>query len=135
MGGIAVIALNGCGGGSSGTPGDAGGSGNNPPPVTVEQVDIYALHEGYRILGHDSDDRDVSFDYCSDYTYFYYRGNSRFTGTFDISGDTVTINMWDSQGGSYVIDTGDGYLRVGEDYYIYDVGDDIIVDEILEIDC
>ncbi len=43
--------------------------------------------------------------------------------------------MYDSDGGSYVIDTDDGYLDVGENYYIYDINTDITVETITPISC
>ncbi len=152
--GIAVLTLSGCG--SSG--------GDNiyvaPPPIIVDpaplppvidpeplppiidpepllpieelSVNLYDLTYGYAVEGYSSYGEQVSLDYCAN-GYDLYRGNEHFHGEFNTNG--YTINMYDSDGGSYVIDTDDGYLDVGENYYIYDIDTDITVEAIYPIPC
>jgi hypothetical protein len=44
--------------------------------------------------------------------------------------------MYDSDGGSYVIDTENGLIEVGYSYYIFDINNDISVEAIETIpDC
>ena len=129
LSGVTIIALSGCGGGS-----DDGST----TPIEITEVDILKLNEGYQINGVNDALEDVT-EYCAN-EYDYYRGvDEHFLGTFnigDIGADTdVRINMFDDDGGTYVIDTDDGHLHVGEIYYIDSVSDEIEVESIVEISC
>ncbi len=132
--GMAVLMLNGCGGG-----GVSDGGIDNPtptPPVsTVDKVDIANLYEGYEVNGVNDKGDDITLDFCHNYTYVYYRGNMRFSGNFYANSESTKIDMYDDDGGSYIIETYNGFLEVGEYYEIYDVHDEITVEEIVEIDC
>ncbi len=132
LSGVTIIALSGCGGGS-----DGGGNGSNPP-AEITNVDILDLDEGYQINGVNDANEDVTFEYCAN-EYDYYRDDEHFLGTFnigDIGADTdVRINMFDVDGGTYVIDTDDGRLNVGEIYDIDFVSDEIEVESIVKISC
>jgi len=125
-----------------------GSSGNDAPPV-VEQppveeplppeelnsVDLYDLDAGYSIGGYNNMGELVVLEYCKG-EYVYYRDSEFFNGNFDISNNGATINMYDSDGGSYVIDTENGLIEVGYSYYIFDINNDISVEAIETIpDC
>ncbi len=125
IGGVAVVALSGCGGGS--------GGGNNNPPVNQDilSVDIVDLDLGFIIDGQNDAGEDVTLEYCNG-NYEYYSGSGHWYGHFSISGDR--INMFDDTptGGSYRIDTLNNYLEVGEWYSIDFQNDEITVDQITE---
>lgn len=123
LAGVAVFALSGCGGGGDGDDGDTGG---------YTDVDILDLDLGYVIDGQSSYGNDVRLVYCRG-DYDYYRDSTHFDGTFNIVGDE--IQMYDSDGGTYIIDTDNNFLEVGEFYDIFDVADDITVESIFETDC
>lgn len=129
--GVAVIALSGCGGGSD--------DGDINPPSAITEIDILKLNEGYQINGFNYADEEVTLEYCGN-EYDYYRADDEeFHGTFnigDIGSDTdVRINMFDDDGGTYVIDTDDGHLYIDEIYDIDFVNDEIDVESIVEISC
>ncbi len=140
---IALFAVSGCG--SSGSSSD---NGYAPAPLPVDpipvdptpidpipsdqSVDLLDLGYGYAIEGYSSYGEYVALDYCGS-AYDLYRDSEHFYGEFNTDG--YTINMYDSDGGSYVIDTDDGYLDVGENYYIYDINTDITVETITPISC
>jgi len=91
------------------------------------------LDDGYSLEGYSDSGELVILEYCHG-TYNYYRDADYFYGDFDTSG--LTINMYDSDGGSYVIDTDDGMINLGVNYYIFDVDSDITVDTIAPLtDC
>ncbi len=132
LSGVAVIALSGCSSDSS--TGDSSTGGDNE----ISSVDVLDLQDGYQINGYNDAGQDVILEYC-DNTYSYFTGPGAFSGTFAI-GNTddeinARINMFDDDGGSYRIDTEDGYLRVDEEYDILEQGDEIIVESIVEISC
>ncbi len=106
--------------------------GPDPIPPLIESVDILDLYLGYAIEGYSAYGEFVALEYCID-GYDFYRDSEHFFGSF--SSSDFTINMYDSDGGSYVIDTDDGFLHIGENYYIFDVDTDITVDNIYPIDC
>jgi hypothetical protein len=93
----------------------------------IAKVDILDLHEGYIIEGRDHrNDWDVRLEFCGT-RYWYYRGGAADKdGTFNIrDGATYSntrLNMFDSDGSSYRIDTEDvnneGELKVGEEHEI-----------------
>ena len=126
VGGVAVMALNGCGGGES-------PSGDNDPdsPQTFQGIDIIDLDQGYIIDGHNDAGEDVTLEYCKG-NYDYYSGPNHWYGHFSIKDDR--INMFDDTptGGSYRIDTINNYLEVGQWYSIDFQNDEIIVDQITE---
>ena len=126
LSGVAVIALSGC----------SGGSDDNTPsgPVTVDAVDIFDLHQGYRISGINSDDDNIDMVYCGE-EYDIYPGSEHHSGTFSINDAGDRINMFDDDEGSYRIDTPNGLLEVDEDYDIKYVDDYILVESITEITC
>ena len=133
LSGVAIIGLNACGGG-----GDDGDTGSNLP-IEITEVDILDLDEGYQINGVNDANEDVTLEYCAN-EYDYYRGDDEaFHGTFnigDIGSDTdVRINMFDDDGGTYVIDTDNGHLHIDEIYDIDFVNDEIDVESIVEISC
>jgi len=136
--GSMVLALNGCGGGSG--SGDNGGGDNGggdiQPPQAVTLLNILDLDMGYVIEGTSSYGNDVVLSYCKG-KYDYERiPGSHYRGGFNITYNDTTISMLDNDGGSYRIDTGTGYLEVGEYYDIYDVADDITITNIYEdINC
>lgn len=102
------------------------------PPLMIESVDILDLNLGYIIEGYSAYGEFVALEYCRD-GYDFYRDEEYFFGSF--SSSDFTINMYDSNGGSYVIDTDDGFLHVGGNYYIFDVDTDITVNNIYPKDC
>ncbi len=129
IGGVAVVALSGCGGGGGDNPPVSGGGGNNPS--VNQDVDILDLDLGFIIDGHNDAGEDVTLEYCNG-NYEYYSGSGHWYGHFSISGDR--INMFDdtSTGGSYRIDTLNNYLEVGEWYSIDFQNDEITVEQITE---
>jgi len=135
---IALFALSGCGSSSSNdsgyTPAPVDPIPVEPitPPLSDQSVDLLDLGYGYAIEGYSSYGEYVILDYCGS-GYDLYRDSEHFYGDFNTDG--YTINMYDSDGGSYVIDTNDGYLDVGVNYYIYDIDTDITVEAITPISC
>ncbi|MFK5976141.1 MAG: hypothetical protein QM493_06500 [Sulfurovum sp.] len=120
--GLAVIVFTGCGA----VVDDGGNNGVS--------INIYDLTYGYSIEGYNDFGQNVTLEYCgSDYR--YYRGSEYFEGSFNINGSGIVVNMWDDDGGSYIIDSNTGYLEVGYNYYIYDVSDDITITNILTLSC
>ncbi len=99
---------------------------------TQQYVDLLDLSYGYAIEGYSSYGEFVALDYCG-YGYDLYRSSEHFYGDFNTDG--YTINMYDSDGGSYILDTADGYIDVGMNYYIYDINTDITVESITAITC
>ncbi len=95
-------------------------------------VDLLDLSYGYAIEGYSSYGEFVALDYCG-YGYDLYRDSEHFYGEFTTDG--YTINMYDSDGGSYIVDTDDGYIDIGMNYYIYDIDTDITVESITAISC
>jgi hypothetical protein len=106
--------------------------GPDPIPPLMESVDILDLYLGYAVEGYSAYGEFVALEYCMD-SYDFYRDTEHFFGSF--SSSDFTINMYDSDGGSYVIDSDDGFLHIGGNYYIFDVDTDITVDNIYPIDC
>jgi len=106
----------------------------DPMPIDpIYSIDLYNLDDGYAIEGYDEFGDMAILEYCHG-TYTYYRGNETFYGDFNTDG--YTINMYDSDGGSYVIDTDTGAIEVGMNYYIFDINSDIDVDAIVPLtDC
>lgn len=100
---------------------------------SITSVDILNLDDGYVIDGYNSQDENVRLIYCGT-GYDYSRASLSFSGTFNINSTQSIINMFDN-GGSYIINTGNGYLEVGENYDIYDVKYDITVEAIFETAC
>ncbi len=101
---------------------------------TLSSLDINKLTFGYKIQGYNNSSQDVELIYCnSDYT--YYRGSESFYGSFTINGSGVVVNMYDDAGGSYILDTYNGYIEVGSYYTIDYVSDEITVTDILPITC
>jgi len=127
--GSMVLALNGCGGGSG--SGDNGGGGQQPS--NIERIDIDNLSEGYEINGVNNRDESIRLLYCSDGHYEYYRNNEYFEGTYNIKYDE--IQMSDNNGGSYVIETGDYTLELGEVYPCDSLGRDLEINSIYEANC
>ena len=124
--GIAVFTFSGCGG----TSGDGGGDDGSGELYTT--VDIEHLYQGYGMTGYSDDMEDVTLVYCGG-QYDYYRGSEHFYGDFNIVDDE--IQMYDHDGGSYIIDTDNYFLEVGEYYYIFDINSDITVESIYAISC
>jgi len=126
--GIAVVALNGCGGGASDNTGDTGGANI---PQSFSSVDVIYLQDGFIIDGRNRAGEAVTFEYCRD-SYDYYSGPGHWYGHFNINGDR--INMFDDTptGGSYRIDTYNNLLEVGVEYPIDFQNDEIIVEQITE---
>ncbi len=104
--------------------------------VDTHKVSLADLYDGYCIQGHQSNGKDVDlgFDDSSDYIYIRY-GDTKFNGQFDITNAGYTISFYDDDGGSYRIDTDDGYLHKGERYTITGINRDIIIDDILKGKC
>jgi len=121
--GVALIALNGCGGG--------GGDDTTPiGPESFDSVDVLDLDDGYIIDGVNQAGEDVTLEFCHG-EYDYYSGaNIHGFGDFNINGDRV--NMFDDDGGSYRIDTFNNLFEVGEEYTIDFQNDEIIVEQITE---
>lgn len=132
---IALFVVSGCGSSSSDsgyTPAPVEPVDPIDPPLPDQSVDLLDLGYGYAIEGYSSYGEYVILDYCGS-GYDLYRDSEHFYGDFNTDG--YTINMYDSDGGSYVIDTNDGYLDVGVNYYIYDIDTDITVEAITPISC
>lgn len=137
---LSLFVFSGCGGGSTSTP-VYPDTPVNPPvypdepiypdepvyPEIIYSIDIMDLDDGYSLEGYSSDGDLVILEYCHG-TYNYYRGADYFYG--DFSTNQFTVNMYDSDGGSYVIDTDAGFIDVGINYYIFDINSDITVDVI-----
>ena len=100
----------------------------------ITSTNINDLYQGYTIEGHNTKNNVLRFTYC-DAGYTYKRGTEFFAGRFNINNSQVVINMFDAKGGSYIWDTSTGYINVGQEYYIYDVNDEIIVDGIYKSNC
>lgn len=124
---FALFAFNACGEVEDELNGDTDNS-------SITSVDILNLDDGYVIDGYNSQDENVRLIYCGT-GYDYSRGSLSFSGTFNINSTQIIINMFDSDGGSYIINTGNGYLEVGQNYDIYDVKYDITVKTIFETAC
>jgi len=139
-----LFIFSGCGGGSDAPVYD------NPPVVVppdnvlpdrpvnpdvdvdvIDSIDIMDLDNGYSLEGYSDNGELVILEYCHG-TYNYYRDSDYFYGDFDTN--NLTINMYDSDGGSYVIDTDDGVIDIGVNYYIFDINSDITVDTIAPLD-
>ncbi len=129
---LSMVLLNGCGGGSSDGSG-SGGGGQQPPSTEYEYIEITNLWEGYEIDGVNNRDEDVTLFYCSDGHYEYYRNNEKFTGSYNVVDDE--IQMMDDDGGSYVLETGNALLEVGEIYPCDALGRDLQVNGIFASDC
>jgi hypothetical protein len=127
LSGSMVLALSGCGGG--------GGGGDEPqiPNTEIESININNLYEGYEISGVNNLNEMITLLYCPDGHYEYYRNSESFTGDFNIVYDE--IQMIDDNGGSYVIETGDNYLEVGEVYPCDSLGRDLEINSIVESNC
>ncbi len=96
-------------------------------------IDITDLDDGYSLEGYNDNGELVILEYCHG-RYNYYRGSDYFYGDFDTN--ELTINMYDNDGGSYIIDTDAGLIDVGVNYYIFDINSDITVDIIAPLnDC
>jgi hypothetical protein len=112
LGTVAALALNGC---------------NLAELAGITKVDILELKEGYIIKGNDDkNNREVRLEFCGT-RYWYYRGGATDKdGTFNIRDgaeySNTRVNMFDSDGSSYRIDTedvnNDGELKVGEEHEI-----------------
>ncbi len=129
---LSMVLLNGCGGGSSDGSG-SGGGGQQPPSTEYEYIEITNLWEGYEIDGVNNRDEDVTLFYCSDGHYEYYRNNEKFTGSYNVVDDE--IQMMDDDGGSYVLETGNALLEIGEIYPCDALGRDLQVNGIFASDC
>ncbi len=134
----AAMIMSGCNGVVSGdlpSNGYDNGSGGEYR-VDVDKVYLPDLYDGYCIQGHQSNghDVDLGFDDKSDYIYIRY-GDGKFNGQFDITNSGYSISFYDNDGGSYRIDTDDGYLHKGFKYDISGIGRDIIIDDILRGKC
>lgn len=125
--GLSMALLSGCGGGGGDDFVEEGSGGSNDSRVDISDLDL-----GYVIEGESSYGNDVRLVYCRG-DYDYYRNSTHFDGTFNIIGDE--IQMHDSASGTYIIDTDNNYLEVGEYYDIFDVADDITVESIFETSC
>ena len=121
--GVALIALNGCGGGSDSSP--------TIGPATFDSVDVLDLTDGFIIDGYNQGGEDMTLEFCNG-DYDYYSGPDRWYGSFSISGDRV--NMFDETptGGSYRIDTYNNLFEVGVEYPIDFQNDEILVEQITE---
>jgi len=124
----AILALSGCGGGTSDNAGDEGGANF---PQSFSSIDVIYLQDGFIIDGHNRAGEAVTLEYCRD-SYDYYSGPGHWYGHFNINGDR--INMFDDTptGGSYRIDTYNNFLEVGVEYPIDFQNDEIIVEQITE---
>ena len=130
---VAVVFFTGCNGTVDGSGSNNYSGWTNTGSISSASIDISNLTYGYEIQGYNNSGQNVTLQYCNGY-YAYYRGSSEsFYGYFTISG--ATVNMYDDDGGSYVIDTYGGYIEEGYNYYIYDVSDNITVTDILGISC
>jgi hypothetical protein len=105
-------------------------------PIPMEpmySVDVYDLDNGYAIEGYNENGDVTIIEYCKG-QYTYYRGVESFYGDFNTDG--YTINMFDMDGGSYIVDTDNGLIEVGMNYYIFDINSYIDVDAIVPlVDC
>jgi len=135
---LVAMVVSGCNGVASGDLSSNGYDNGNGGDyqVDIDKVSLYDLYDGYCIQGHQSngDDVDLGFDDNSDYIYIRY-GDGKFSGQFDITNDGYTISLYDDDGGSYRIDTDDGYLHKGVKYNITGIGKNIIIDDILKGEC
>jgi hypothetical protein len=129
---LSMVLLNGCGGGSS-DGGGSGGDGQQPPSTGYEYIEITNLWEGYEIDGVNNRNENITLLYCRDGHYEYYRNDEEFTGTYNVVG--AEIQMMDDDGGSYVLDTGNALLEVGEIYPCDALGRDLQVNGIFASDC
>ena len=103
------------------------------PSDPIYSVDLYELDNGYSIEGYTENGDIAIIEYCHG-RYTYYRGVELFYGDFTTDG--YTINMYDDDSGSYVIDTDTGVIEVGMNYYIFDINSYIDVEEIIPLtDC
>ena len=121
--GVALVALNGCGGGS----GDTTATG----PESFDRVDVLDLTDGFIIDGYNQAGEDVTLEFCNG-EYDYYSGPDHWYGNFSINEDRV--NMFDETptGGSYRIDTFNYLFEVGQEYTIDFQNDEIEVEQITE---
>ncbi len=130
---LSMILLNGCGGGSSDGAGSPDGGGQQPPSSEYEYIEISNLWDGYEIDGVNNRNENITLFYCSDGHYEYYRNNEKFTGSYNVVDDE--IQMMDDKGGSYVLETGNALLEVGEIYPCDSLGRDLQIDSIFASDC
>ena len=125
---LSMVLFSGCSGGSS-SDGDSG----QTTADGYEVIDINYLSEGYEINGVNSRNENVTLLYCSDGHYEYYRDSEQFSGSYNIVRDE--IQMIDSDGGSYVLETGNYYLEVDEIYPCDSLGRDLQITSIYEVNC
>ncbi len=96
-----------------------GGDYNNGGDYTNsgDSVSLYSL-AGRSI----SDSSGGYIDFCSDGSVYYYlNGNGNHTGTYSAVNGGYKLDFYDSDRGSYAIETSNGYLQEGMTYYIIGV--------------
>ena len=136
--GVALFALNGCGGDSDSSSGgntnpDNGGGGN-----TYNDVYLTDLEQGYSIRGYNTNNESIELIYCG-VNYDYSRDGEWFNGTFFIDYDEV--EMSDNNGGSYVLNVDtydnndDSMIINGQTYACPSLGRDLTVEQITQVDC
>ena len=130
---LSMVLVNGCGGGSSDGDGSAGGGGEQPSRSEYEYIEITNLWEGYEIDGVNNRNEKITLFYCRDGYYEYYRNNEEFSGSYNVVG--AEIQMIDDKGGSYVLETGNALLEVGEIYPCDALSRDLQVNAIFASDC
>jgi len=69
-----------------------------------------------------SDSNGGYIDFCSDGSIYYYlNSNGNHTGTYNVVNSGYKLDFYDSDRGSYAIETSNGYLEEGMTYYIINV--------------
>lgn len=122
---FAIFILNACGSSESSI---------DTEESTINFVDILDLKKGYFIDGYNSKDENVYLRYCNN-DYEYTRASLNFSGTFVIDNTNTIIGMLDDNGSNYILNTGDGYLEVDQNYDIYNLNYDITIKSFIKIKC
>ncbi len=130
---VASFTLVSCGGGLDGSDSDYSGdssyNNNDSTSNNSNSLSVYNL-AGYSIVDSDG----YYIDFCSDGSVYYYlNSNGSHNGDYNVVHGTK-VDFYDNAGGTYAIETGNGYFEVGETYEVQGV-EYFSVNKIMDADC
>jgi len=127
-----VLTLSSCGTGEDGSSNDGNNNSyENNDYYNSNSIYISNLNNGYIIRGSNNRGENVTLYFYDDGSYDYDRNNEYFSGTYKII--DVEVQMKDSNGGSYVLDSENGILKEGYSYFCNALGRKLTISSIESI--